>query len=524
MDNCQKWTLPVNAGNMLFTASQPNDFNPCNILVWGSDQVPYKFHSVELTSNADLPALDNAPGGFRTDITTVHAQLKNKLSAGDVTFNNPVKFPILSFVPTWSSLAMATPLNNTNLFVDLTTPEFFKENLPNIKVPNFNRFYAPPANLRHVELDEGMVALILEEIDLLEVNLHPGILTEEYNYGLEQKIIPTTTVSSTGILNINNAGPTGYVQQPNPGAAAVKPVFTTYLNQCGERITVEAGGIYILGSKDQSQHGITEVLNGATVQIKTGGQLIVNSAQSALVIKAGGTLVIEVGALIELSDLSQEDGGACIKIEAGGTLRIEGKFDLTGNGYFWLQGKEEEFPIYEDLRSAISWQGEDKNVRRLFLDEFPLPTDGKAVFIQNMQMDCRGIGGIDAKGSEVRIIDARIEGVGSSTEISGMGVTAMSGSVVLAQNTDFVHLRRGFTMLDMPNASVSFPLIDNCLFEDCVIGVLAHAVRQVNVRLSTFSQCKGTAIVLLEVASLANLIHSTIRRKRSQHDYFKCFG
>ncbi|GAB4499089.1 MAG: hypothetical protein OHK0019_35620 [Saprospiraceae bacterium] len=223
MTNCSKWDCEIKADNTLFTIAQPHDFNPC----LGGD-APYKYHIINLRCDADLPHTDNAPSGYRTDLSILHSRIKSVAEAqNETTFNNPVYFPVMAFVPTWSSLAMATPLNNTNLFVDLTSSEFFPENLPNQKVPNFDNFYAPTTNLRHVELDGGMLAFILSELDKLDAGPNEGLLTEEYNYGAQYKYIPNTTVTATGELNINNPGPTGYVQSA-PGELAVKTVFTTY--------------------------------------------------------------------------------------------------------------------------------------------------------------------------------------------------------------------------------------------------------------------------------------------------------
>jgi len=327
MDNCGKWWIEEPFSNSLFAISQPHDFDPCNIVILNADKVPHRYYTVSLRSNADLPALDNAPAGYRTDLTTIHASIQSGATAGDVTFNNPIRFPILSFVQTYSALAMATPLTNPNLFVDLTATEFDNDNLPNVKVPHFDRKYAPPANLRHVELDAGMVDVILDELDRLASNLATGTLAEEYNYGLAHKMIPNTTVDSTGILNINNPGPTGYVQRPNPGGAAVKPVFTTYLNECGQQITVDSGGHYNIGAINKSQHGITEVWEGASVHIKAGGTLHITSDQSMLWIKPGAILTLDAGAIVQL-----ESPTSNIRID--GLLIVNGNFTFQGRGHF----------------------------------------------------------------------------------------------------------------------------------------------------------------------------------------------
>lgn len=252
---------------------------------------------------------------------------------------------------------MGTELTNANLFVDLTTGEFQEQNLPNVKIPNFDQFYAPPSSLRHVELDGGMVAFIFEEIDRLDAAPQPGILQEVYNYGDKYKQIPNTTVTSTGVLNVNNPGPTGYVQS-SPQSNATKPVFTTYLNNCGQIITVEAGGQYNLGALDKSQHGITEVWKGATVHIKSGGILHLTSEQSSLIIKHGATLILDAGAVVRLDAPGS-------RIQINGDLVVNGNIIFGGLGYFSFdEGNQLIFgPGYNTFN--LSGAGKDKRFVQL---------------------------------------------------------------------------------------------------------------------------------------------------------------
>lgn len=355
-DNCFKSSIQPAPDRTLFSAAKPSDMNPC----FGS-QVPYKYHSIHLESNSDLLWLDNAPGGIRLDMREVNNEIRKEILGQDnVTFNNPAYFPISTFVPTWSSLAMGTALNNTNLFVDLTAAEFAEANLPNVKVPNFDNFYAPATNLRHVELDGGMVAFIFGELDRLQAAQEPGQLTETYNYGLKYKEIPNTIVTSTGVLNINNTGATGYVQSA-PEGNAVKPVFTTYLNSCGQNITVEAGGQFNIGAMNKSQHGRTEAWDGSTIHIKSGGVLRVTSDQSELLIKHGAQLIIDAGAIIRL-----DAPGSRIHIK--GDLVINGNFTFGGLGYFdFDEGNQLVFgPGYNNF--TLVGAGKDQRFVRLSAD------------------------------------------------------------------------------------------------------------------------------------------------------------
>lgn len=305
----------------IFSIAAPHDSDPCL-----GNNPPKRYNAINLNTVNDLPHLDNAPGGYRLDIASLRAQLKDK-TPDNVTFTNNTYFPVMSFVPTWSALAMGTPLENSSLFVNLDMPEFEEVNLPNLKIPNFNRFYAPVNNLRHVELDAGMVSFILEELDELEADKFAGnTLAETYNFGLRRTQIPNLMVQSGGQLNINNNGPTGYVQS-NPGGAATKLTFTTYLNECGQVLTVENGGEYNIGANNKSQHGITEAWESAIVHIKSGGILRITSEGSALIIKSGATLILDPGAKVIL-----ESNGANIRIE--GELVVNGNFNFSGLGHF----------------------------------------------------------------------------------------------------------------------------------------------------------------------------------------------
>lgn len=352
-ENCIKNGISAYPHKLLLSIAKPHDLNPCL-----GNKAPYLYNVVHIQSNAELLHLDNAPGGFRMDLRAMNASIKSSLeSQSGVEFLNPVKFPIATFVPTWSGLAMGTELTNANLFVDLTTGEFQEQNLPNVKIPNFDQFYAPPSSLRHVELDGGMVAFIFEEIDRLDAAPQPGILQEVYNYGDKYKQIPNTTVTSTGVLNVNNPGPTGYVQS-SPQSNATKPVFTTYLNNCGQIITVEAGGQYNLGALDKSQHGITEVWKGATVHIKSGGILHLTSEQSSLIIKHGATLILDAGAVVRLDAPGS-------RIQINGDLVVNGNIIFGGLGYFSFdEGNQLIFgPGYNTFN--LSGAGKDKRFVQL---------------------------------------------------------------------------------------------------------------------------------------------------------------
>ena len=379
LDNCNEYHYNLSVDKMLLTIAMPSDFNPCNPIGLGSEKTPYNYHAIHLRSNGNLPALDNAPAGYRTDIVPINALLKS-LKLGNVSFNRNVYHPVVSFVPTWSSLAMATPLSDASLFVNLGLIP--TASLPTASVPNFDNFYAPIANLRHVELDAGMVTFILNELTALEADKIIGsTLTQTYNFGFRRIQIPNLSVLSGGVLNINNTGATGYVQSTSPGAAAVRPIFTTYLNTCGQTLTVEAGGQYNIGAFDKSQHGITEVWEGATVRIKAGGTLHISSDQSMLWIKRGGTLILDDGAIVYLESPESNirldgalvwNGNIVLKSEPGTTgIFSQGFFDFKaghtltlgpGADAFRLEGGAKTQRFMRIAPDATLYIPEDKGI------------------------------------------------------------------------------------------------------------------------------------------------------------------
>jgi len=417
----------------LFTIAAPHDFNPCYVGPWGSDKVPYLYHVMRLRATGDLPFLDNAPGGYSMDLRALHSKLKSEIGSS-ADYQNPVNFPKVTFVPTWSALAMGTALTNDNLFVNLKAAEFDPQNLPNTKIPNFDNFYAPEASLRHVELDGGMIDLILNEIDALGAAPQPGILTEVYNYGDKYKQIPNTIVASTGVLNINNPGPTGYVQS-SPQGNAVKPGFTTYLNSCGQVITVELGGHSNIGALDKSQHGITEVWEGATVHIKSGGILHITSNSSKLIIKHGATLILDAGAIVRLESPNSS-------IQINGDLVVNGDINFGGPGYFNFgegnrlvfgpgystfnltgMGKDIRFvqlnaPVEIDNAHRLNWRNGLMESGAGFLHL----TEGAGLDFTNMTLngggdfaiDAYGSGAITLQGCKVENLFQPVVGVGGS--------------------------------------------------------------------------------------------------------------
>lgn len=485
MNQCSPYQDNGWSDNHLFTIAQSHDFNWCF-----DNRVPYKYHVWRLKVNSELPFLDNAPGGTRLDMRSLHAQIESELEDG-ATYHKPINFPIATFVPNWSGLAMGTALTNENLLFNLNNNAYLEVNLPNSAIPHFDNFYAPTTNLRHVELDAGMVTFLLSEIDRLDAAPNAGTLTETYNYGKKYKNIPNTIVAPGGLLQINNTGPTGYVHSAADDNAD-HPSFTTYLNSCGQNITVEAGGWYQIGAIDKSQHGITEVWDGATVHVKSGGTLHITSEQSMLRIKNGGKLILDPGAIVRL-----ESQGARILLE--GELVVNGDFVLAGLGYFdFSTGNQLTFgPNYP----IFNLQGAGKNQRfvRVSAD----------VAIDNQHRLNWRQGLLEIGGGSLRLS-------------AGAGVTFYDMTLTSGDNAGYAAITANASgRIDLRDCEVSridVPIegtdgigctLANCNFSDYTIGVFWSNAASVSAEYSTFDGSGATASAAFKLADVALVLLNT---------------
>lgn len=488
-------TIPINElEGGLFSGFIPFEYD----MIAGND-VPQKYKLLEIANASTLPSLDNAPGCKRGDLLTIQNEL---VKAGATT---TVNAGYTTFMPTLSLLDIQWPMDNEHLVMALDKPTVLAQNLT-----PFDDYYAPSTNLRHIELTEEMLNFVTAQLPLGEAAAGQPLLLsagQTYNYGKRKNRVPDVEIPANARLTVNTVGRINYQMPGDPEADETHfEVFTGGGCSPNKTITVKQDGLLQIGDEQNAEKtGILHVLKGSTVVVESGGILRIFNA-SELRIYDGATLIIKAGAIIQLNDpAAMEDGAAVIKIEPGGALLVEGEFDLSGNGYFWLQGKGEKFPLYDDLRTTIRWEGEGKNVRRLFLDEFTWHTENKVVIIKSMQADCRGVGSLDALNCDVRLVDAQIQGV----ELALQGVVATGGTFV-AQDVDFFHFPRALALVNMPNASIAYPYINACHFDDCNIGLLAQNLKQLNVRGSQFTQCAGAAMALFGVHSLAHIAETII--------------
>lgn len=502
------------------------------------DQIGY-FLNIAIDHFCFVPTISSLGLPVSTDLNVNNPVSLSTASRAIVSTDNSVNSPYTN-APEYNQEHVSMNVHIADLLVEelhlQSTMDVIGSQLSNSQIYNFGRasvnglfFYTPREIQEDLTIQSGGQLWINREgriADISNLNNPQNLLEQKFDVSvpgsacdeIRESVI---TVEEGGQLligeydgNVANSGAlffgttSALIVNASQGVLIDDHSSMIFNNEATANIN--NGGEMILS--DQS---FVEVGKGSVFRIKTGGKFSAQSTAPTLIVREGGTLVIEEGATIELSDEHHEDGEASIKIEPGGTLRIEGKFNFIGNGYIWLQGKptipgsvDYEFPILDDMRSETTWEGEGKNVRRLFLDNFPLQNEGEPVFLKELQIDCYGIGGIVASNNDVRIINVRLEGAGFSS--TGLGVTISEGNLALAQNTDFINLRRGLAVADMPTSSVASPLIENCHFEECTIGLLASNLRQLNIRFSEFNQCTGAAMTLFGISSIANVSNSNI--------------
>lgn len=258
-------------------------------------------------------ALDSAPGGTRSTIQEAIAPkiapllkwfwLAAQLLPGyNIPFTNFEYEDKHSFTPSTSALDVDTD----DLFFDIVDIE---NDVPNTLTP-FDAYYSQIQNLQHVEVSLGVKDWMLAELPKSRVDL-ASVLDETYNYGRIINLIPEITITQTGILRINDNGPTGYLDGDNTN----QEFFHVYTHgACDADITIQDGGQFILGSEAASyQHGIVHVTDGSTITVEAGGTLEVRRRSD---------LILESGSHLELSGLLKATFGGKIFIKDGASLRV----------------------------------------------------------------------------------------------------------------------------------------------------------------------------------------------------------
>lgn len=287
-----------------------------------------------------------------------------------------------------------------------------------------------------------------------------------------------------------------------PGAKVLAADLAHMAVQNGSELTIQPGG-----TLEFTWGADCVVRQNSRIIVEAGGILQISHPNTNVTVQSGGELILRPGAILRLWDGQQDDGEAFLKIEGGGKLRIEGEYDLSGNGYIWLQGfPTPGYPVYEDLRSEIHYKGHSKTCRLFFLDRAGFSAVNKPLRLERLQIDCNGVGGIGAENSAIRIFDVNFES-------KGAGLSALwvwGGTFMLVRNTDFIEFPIGLEISEHQGLAGVLPRIENSRFTKCQNGLMMYNSRYLNIINSHFTDCIYSSMELYNVTNSVNFNNSTI--------------
>lgn len=287
-----------------------------------------------------------------------------------------------------------------------------------------------------------------------------------------------------------------------PGAKVLAADLAHMAVQNGSEVTIQSGG-----ALEFTWGANCIVRQNSRIIVETGGILQISHPNTNVTVQAGGEVILRPGAILRLWDGQQDDGEAFLKIEGGGKLRIEGEYDLSGNGYIWLQGfPTPGYPVYEDLRSEIHYKGHNKTCRLFFLDRAGISAANKPLRLERLQIDCNGVGGVGAENSAIRIFDVNFES-------KGAGLSALwvyGGTFLLIKNTDFIRFPIGLEISNHQGLAGVLPRIENSRFTECENGLMMFDSRYLNIVNSQFTGCSYASLALYNVTNSVNFNNSTI--------------
>lgn len=291
----------------------------------------------------DFPHYDNSPGSFRYDLSgydfdetfakfLLGASLVLDANGGIVAGRDRQ-----TFIPSISTIDLNGPMHNANLWKNLS-----QEDLVATGNTPFDAYYLPATNLKHVEIDQGIIDWLSDELETTGGNIYSvlpynGQTTYNFGNGARNRI-PSVTINDGGVLGINNKGNTGYLNEPPSGQS----VFETWTrNVCDgfADIVVASGGKMILGNHlttyptdppapppGDNLKGIVHLTEGSTLRVEANGILRV-ARGSQLIVEEGAELILEAGARV---DLWWSESTIHVK----GKLTVHGKINFTGSGFF----------------------------------------------------------------------------------------------------------------------------------------------------------------------------------------------
>lgn len=282
--------------------------------------------------------------------------------------------------------------------------------------------------------------------------------------------------------------------------------LVTALDQ--SHMTVENGSDLVIdgGGRLELNWGAECIVrNGGRLIVQPGAILQINHPGTNVTVHSGGEIIIKPGAFVRLWDGSQDDGNSFLKIAGGGKMRVEGEFNLSGNGYIWFKGSPGggSLPIYEDLRPEVKYVGFSKTCRLFFLDYAGFGVTNKSLRLENMEIVCAGTG-VYAQNGNVRMYNVNIGGN------ANIALSVDGGNFLHVNNTDFDGCSIGMEVMNHLGILGGFPRIENSRFKNCWQGLAMYNGRYLNILGTDFSACSGQALWLENISSYVGFTNSTV--------------
>gem|GEM_PF-2762007 len=502
---------------------QDADFFSINPLYWaiGNTEVSGANHTA-YANPSSFGALDSAPGGTRNTISRnlvpgIQDQTKilesNLLPLAGVIADVDLFFEEFhTFTPSISALDVDTD----DLFFNIDDVIPDNESSP---LTPFDAYYSQEENLGHVEVSDGIINWVrFVELPKSRVKL-ASTLNETYNYGHIIIKIPEVTIGATGVLRINDNGPTGYLNEND----ANDLYFETYTRGgCGTNITIQDQGQFILGSEAAPyQHGIVHVVDGTTINVEAGGTLEIKRSSDLIlesgshlelsglleatfggqvIIKDGASLRVAAGGtlrMIHYSNVVVEDGGRLIiedganinlwdnvnhsaRISVTGELVINGQLSIGGSGYFKFN-KGNKVTFGPGI-SEFSFSGNSQDHRFFVLGEnASLDFEDMPFRISRGIIEYEPGSTIYSKNASYsQFLALNLIGVdGGGTALSTRGVEKVS-----FRYCNFTSLQTGLNSLNEGTGTIN---VQNCNFRLCRYGLFSGGQKRVDVYSSNFS-------------------------------------
>lgn len=467
------WILP-SEDDYLFVLAKPDN----SIFLDCTTQLPYGYQSVAVRNTHNFPHYDNAPGCYRYDLFDFGEAIDDELDSQpgtNLSFLVPDRYQ-QTFMPTMSTLDVNWQMTTTNMWRNLSN-----ENIIANGLTPFEAYYAPAGNIKHVEMDQGMIDWIIDQVTISEdvvIDELPNANGTAYNYGIEgQNQILGVNINDGGILRVNDLGETGYIPNLPEGELTEMSTFTAYTAGCESDIVINSGGEFILGNDlgpNGNRNAIVHVRKGHTVHVKDGGILRL-ARGSQLIIEPGAKLIIDDGARVDLWWSE-----STIHIKGKGELEINGDFTFIGSGFFQFDPEN-----LLTLNADFNLVGQYDRFMQLNSDA-TLDIGDMGLNLERGTVELRDGSEIRVgPGGEVRTNRVTFTNYGTTNALTtAVALQLENPAVVDLFFTSFENLSSGIEISSF-DGTQSF-LVNYCFFDNNTFGLLAFEGNQVTVKSSRF--------------------------------------